>query len=177
MARARAAGVLGVHQLHRPRQSFDRGASVESRVWSFGIATWNSAVFVFWTYASFQIVSGWLVDRFDVKWVMAAGFFLWSTATAVTGVVRGFVVLLAVRLVLGIGESVAFPSYSKILARFSQVAQLTDVSSRNHYHTQDGLSWHSRTGFPSRGKAAQKDHLGTGDRKTTRYLWAFEVPK
>jgi ACS family D-galactonate transporter-like MFS transporter len=71
----------------------------------------------FWTYASFQIVSGWLADRFDVKWVMAAGFFLWSTATAVTGVVRGFAVLLGVRLVLGIGESVAYPSYSKIIAR------------------------------------------------------------
>jgi MFS transporter, ACS family, D-galactonate transporter len=71
----------------------------------------------FWTYASFQIVSGWLVDRFDVKWVMAAGFFLWSTATAVSGVVRGFAVLLAVRLVLGVGESVAVPSFSKILAQ------------------------------------------------------------
>jgi len=71
----------------------------------------------FWTYAGFQIVSGWLVDRFDVKFVMAAGFFLWSTATAVTGVVSGFALLLVVRLVLGLGESVAYPSYSKIIAR------------------------------------------------------------
>lgn len=71
----------------------------------------------FWTYASFQVVSGWLVDRFDVKWVMAVGFFLWSTATAATGIVRGFALLLAVRLVLGIGESVAVPSFSKIVAR------------------------------------------------------------
>jgi MFS transporter, ACS family, D-galactonate transporter len=72
----------------------------------------------FWTYASFQLVSGWLVDRFEVGWVMAAGFFIWSTATAVTGVVHGFAILLLVRLVLGIGESVAYPSYSKILARY-----------------------------------------------------------
>jgi MFS family permease len=72
----------------------------------------------FWTYATFQLVSGWLVDRFDVGWVMAGGFFLWSAATAVTGVVHGFALLLAVRLVLGIGESVAYPSYSKILARY-----------------------------------------------------------
>src|SRR5258707_10859756 len=49
---------------------------------------------------------------------MAGGFFLWSTATAVTGVVHGFALLLAVRLILGIGESVAYPSYSKILARY-----------------------------------------------------------
>jgi ACS family D-galactonate transporter-like MFS transporter len=72
----------------------------------------------FWTYACFQLISGWLVDRFDVGWVMAGGFFLWSTATAVTGVVHGFALLLAVRLTLGIGESVAYPSYSKILARY-----------------------------------------------------------
>jgi MFS transporter, ACS family, D-galactonate transporter len=69
----------------------------------------------FWTYALMQIPAGWLVDRFDVKWVFAAGFFVWSAATAVTGILRGFVALLIVRVILGFGESVAFPSYSKIL--------------------------------------------------------------
>jgi ACS family D-galactonate transporter-like MFS transporter len=72
----------------------------------------------FWTYGLFQILSGWLVDRLNVSWVMAGGFFLWSTATASTGLLHGFVALMAVRLVLGIGESVAFPSYSTILARY-----------------------------------------------------------
>lgn len=71
----------------------------------------------FWTYALMQIPAGWLVDRFDVKWVFAAGFFLWSSATAVTGVLHGFAALLLIRIVLGVGESVAFPSYSKILGR------------------------------------------------------------
>jgi len=71
----------------------------------------------FWTYTLFQLVSGWAVDRFDVNWVIAAGFLTWSLATAATALVHGFVVLLVIRLILGIGESVAFPSYSKILAR------------------------------------------------------------
>ena len=71
----------------------------------------------FWTYATFQPVAGWLVDRFDVNWVLAIGFFLWSAATAFTGVLHHFVWLLAVRLLLGVGESVAYPSYAKILAR------------------------------------------------------------
>jgi len=71
----------------------------------------------FWTYATFQIISGWLVDRFNVNWVLAAGFVIWSFATAATGLARGFMVLLMIRLILGIGESVAIPSYSKILAR------------------------------------------------------------
>lgn len=69
----------------------------------------------FWTYGCMQIPAGWLVDRFDVKWVFAAGFFLWSTATAVTGVSHGFAALIVMRVILGVGESVAFPSYCKVL--------------------------------------------------------------
>jgi MFS family permease len=71
----------------------------------------------FWTYAVFQIVSGWLVDRFPVNWVLALGILFWSAATFGTGLVRGFKLLLAMRLILGIGESVAYPSYSKIISR------------------------------------------------------------
>ena len=70
----------------------------------------------FWTYSFSQLLSGWLVDRFDANWVMAAGFFLWSAATGLTGLVQGFGVLIALRLLLGFGESVAYPCYSKILA-------------------------------------------------------------
>ncbi len=70
----------------------------------------------FWTYACMQLISGWLVDRVNVNWVMAGGFFLWSMATALTGFVHLFATLLVLRLLLGIGESVAFPSCSKIIA-------------------------------------------------------------
>jgi len=72
----------------------------------------------FWSYALFQITSGWLVDHIDVKWMLAAGFFVWSVATAATGLAGSFALLLAARLVLGVGESVVYPSYSKILARY-----------------------------------------------------------
>jgi ACS family D-galactonate transporter-like MFS transporter len=71
----------------------------------------------FWTYAIFQIVSGWLVDRFPVNWILALGILLWSAATFGTGLVHTFGSLLAMRLILGIGESVAYPSYSKIISR------------------------------------------------------------
>lgn len=74
-----------------------------------------SAFFV--TYTAFQIPVGLLVDRFDVSWVLAIGFFIWSAATAVTGLLHSFAALLVVRLILGVGEAVAYPSYSKILAR------------------------------------------------------------
>jgi MFS family permease len=69
----------------------------------------------FWTYGCMQIPAGWLVDRFEVKWVFAAGFFVWSAATAVTGILHGFTAWIVIRVILGIGESIAFPAYSKIL--------------------------------------------------------------
>jgi ACS family D-galactonate transporter-like MFS transporter len=70
----------------------------------------------FWTYTAVMAVSGWLVDRFDVNWVLAAGFVLWSLATAATGLAHTFALLLVARMVLGLGESVAFPSFGKIIA-------------------------------------------------------------
>jgi ACS family D-galactonate transporter-like MFS transporter len=70
----------------------------------------------FWTYACMQLLAGWLVDRFEVKWVLAIGFFVWSVATAFTGALHAFAALLVIRVVLGIGESVAYPAYAKIFA-------------------------------------------------------------
>jgi MFS family permease len=71
----------------------------------------------FWTYTALQFVGGWLVDRVEANLVLAAGYLIWSVATAATGLARGFMMLLVMRLMLGIGESVAFPTSSKILAR------------------------------------------------------------
>ena len=71
----------------------------------------------FCTYTGMQFVIGWLVDRVDPNRILAGGFLLWSVATAMTGVVRGFVLLLGMRFVLGVGEAVALPSGSKILAQ------------------------------------------------------------
>ena len=70
----------------------------------------------FWTYAPMQIVSGWLVDRYNVNRVYAIGFLVWSAATLFTGFLGSFSSLLALRLVLGMGESVSYPTYSKIVA-------------------------------------------------------------
>ena len=70
----------------------------------------------FWTYAAFQLVAGWLVDRYDVRWVLGLGFFIWSMATLLTGLAGSFAAIFALRLLLGMGEAVAYPSYSRILA-------------------------------------------------------------
>ncbi len=67
-------------------------------------------------YAGLMLVAGWLVDRFDVNRVLAVGFMLWTTAILFTGAASGMAMLLVLRVLLGAGESVAYPAYSKILA-------------------------------------------------------------
>jgi MFS family permease len=71
----------------------------------------------FWTYTALQFVMGLFVDRWGANRMMALGFLAWSLATVLTGAAMGFVTLLAMRLLLGIGESVMFPASSKILAQ------------------------------------------------------------
>jgi MFS family permease len=68
----------------------------------------------YWTYVPMQLVVGWLVDRFSAALVMAIGVLVWSLATATTGLATGFAMLLATRLLLGVGECVVFPASSKI---------------------------------------------------------------
>jgi ACS family D-galactonate transporter-like MFS transporter len=71
----------------------------------------------FWTYALSQLfyVAGLLVDRLSVCWILAGGVALWSFATGACGLAGSLVVMFALRLLLGVGESVAYPSYSRIL--------------------------------------------------------------
>ena len=71
----------------------------------------------FWSYATFQLVAGWLVDRYPLRWVYAGAFLIWSLATAAVGMVESLGALLGARLLLGVGESVAYPASSKILVR------------------------------------------------------------
>jgi ACS family D-galactonate transporter-like MFS transporter len=71
----------------------------------------------FIAYTPMQIVVGWLADRFGAARVLMIGFTVWSVAMSLTGLVHGFTMLVALRLLLGIGESVSFPATSSIIAR------------------------------------------------------------
>jgi MFS family permease len=71
----------------------------------------------FWSYAPLQPVAGWLAQRFDVRYVLAGGLAIWATATVLTGFATTFASLLALRILLGIGESATYPCNSKVLAQ------------------------------------------------------------
>jgi MFS family permease len=70
----------------------------------------------FWVYGPVQLVVGWLVDRFSVYKLLAAGVLLWAVSTFLMGFAGGFASLLVLRVMLGVGESIAFPGSSKIIA-------------------------------------------------------------
>ena len=70
----------------------------------------------FWVYGPLQLVVGWLCDRFSVYRLLAWGVGLWAVATLLSGFAAGFVSLVVLRTLLGIGGSLAFPASSKIIA-------------------------------------------------------------
>lgn len=71
----------------------------------------------FWIYAPVQLIVGWLCDRFSVYRLMALGIVVWAASTLLMGFAGGFVSLLVLRVMLGLGESIAFPGSSKIIAQ------------------------------------------------------------
>ncbi len=71
----------------------------------------------FWTYVPGLLITGWLIDRLGAAVTLAAGVAIWTMATAATGLANGFAGLCALRLLLGVGESVTFPCVSSLLAR------------------------------------------------------------
>ena len=71
----------------------------------------------FWTYVPVLVLAGWLADRVSVWRLMASGVFVWALATLLMGFAGGLVALVVLRLMMGIGEGVAFPSASKLMAR------------------------------------------------------------
>ena len=73
-----------------------------------------SAFYVTYTLAQFP--AGWLADRYGAKLVLGVGAALWSLATVLTGFAGGFISLLALRFMLGLGESVGFTTTCKLIA-------------------------------------------------------------
>lgn len=70
----------------------------------------------FWVYALIQIPVGALAERYGAHRVLVAGLVVWAVATTLTGVTSTFSMLIGLRMLLGLGESVGFPTVSKLLA-------------------------------------------------------------
>ena len=70
----------------------------------------------FWSYTLAQPLAGSIVQRFDVRRVLAIALALWAGATLLCGLATGYAMLLGLRLLMGLGESVIYPANARILA-------------------------------------------------------------
>jgi MFS family permease len=70
----------------------------------------------YYSYVLFMVPAGWLAQRYGANRVLAVGIAIWSIATFLTGFATGFWSLLLLRLLLGVGESGAFPCASQLFA-------------------------------------------------------------
>ena len=73
----------------------------------------------FLTYALFQIPTGLLADRFGPRLVLTISIAAWSFVTGMTAFATGFTGLIAIRLVLGITESGAYPAAAGLVKRWA----------------------------------------------------------
>jgi ACS family D-galactonate transporter-like MFS transporter len=70
----------------------------------------------FWSYALMQMPIGWCADRFNLRWLYAGAFALWSLAQGLTGLAGSLAALIGFRVLLGVGESIYLPGGTKIVS-------------------------------------------------------------
>jgi ACS family D-galactonate transporter-like MFS transporter len=68
-----------------------------------------------WAYATFQIPGGWLVDRVRPRLLFATICGLWSLATLLQGFAGTFILLFALRLMVGVFEAPAYPICNRLV--------------------------------------------------------------
>ncbi|MGA2552530.1 MAG: MFS transporter [Burkholderiaceae bacterium] len=69
-------------------------------------------------YLIFQIIGGWVSDRFGARRTLIACGAVWAVATALTGFSVGLISLLIARLLLGLGEGATFPAATAAMSRW-----------------------------------------------------------
>lgn len=70
----------------------------------------------FISYALMQIPVGRMVDRFNLRWLVAGMFSLWCLSCGLMGLAGSLAMLIALRALLGIGESIYLPGGTKIVS-------------------------------------------------------------
>src|SRR5882757_2430007 len=67
-------------------------------------------------YLIFQIVGGWVSDRFGARRSLTVSAIIWGVATLLTGKANGLNSLICARLLLGFGEGATFPTATRAMS-------------------------------------------------------------
>jgi MFS transporter, ACS family, glucarate transporter len=70
------------------------------------------------SYSLFQIPLGAIGDKKGNRWLLAIIVIWWSAFTSLTGLATGFVTLLVIRFMFGIGEAGAYPCMSSVIGNW-----------------------------------------------------------
>jgi MFS family permease len=73
-----------------------------------------------YTYAIFQIIGGWIGDRFGPRLTLGICGTMWAAATICTGFAEGFWSLIVLRLALGFGEGATFPTATRAMSNWTR---------------------------------------------------------
>jgi MFS family permease len=73
-----------------------------------------------YTYALFQIVGGWIGDRFGPRLTLGICGGIWALSTVATGLADGFWSLILLRLALGFGEGATFPTATRAMSNWTR---------------------------------------------------------
>lgn len=74
-------------------------------------------------YLVFQIMGGWLGDRFGARRTLLLCALVWSAATILTGFAAGLASMLAARVLLGLGEGATFPAATRAMSHWIPASQ------------------------------------------------------
>ncbi len=91
-------------------------------------------------YLVFQIIGGYLGDRFGPRRVLTLCSVIWAGATVLTGLVNGFAAMVAARLLLGLGEGATFPTATSALSAWSEPTDRGFVQGVTHACARIGNS-------------------------------------
>jgi MFS family permease len=89
-------------------------------------------------YALFQLVGGWLGDKFGARATLGVCGLIVCAATAATGAVGGLASLFAARLALGIGEGATFPTATRAMSVWTPEARWAFAQGITHAFARIG---------------------------------------
>jgi MFS family permease len=67
-------------------------------------------------YLIFQVIGGWIGDRFGARLALSISTLIWAAATVLTGMAPTFGLLIAARVMLGFGEGASLPAATRAMS-------------------------------------------------------------
>jgi MFS family permease len=74
-------------------------------------------------YALFQVIGGWVGDRFGPRKTLVVCGAIWALATMITGLATGLVSLMVFRIALGFGEGATFPTATRAMQSWTSAGR------------------------------------------------------